>query len=389
MNEEEKNSGQLKPSAPYATVAGVLFIAGAAAFTLMRIQYLKYGILFNFYAYAWIASCLFTAVVMMLRPKNILPALCFVLLSVFDLYDLSTSNRFYFASFISSVLSLLSFLFAALVCFASLTDTLPQMKKPLSGLWFLPAVRAVMPLYYFMRTLIEVLRYSTPPLFLLLDLLNLLPTIATLFALLWVTHPDDTRAAAPSSAGYSQAGGTYGQACDVMPEAYCGMAKHVLLLLFTFGIWQLIWVYRMTRYTNAVQDEPERNPTTKLLLYIFIPFYSIYWTYKTARRIDKLAAAKGIPSDIATLCLVLEFFIPIVPLILMQDKLNTVVTARSVPPQAGGCAQPQPDDYAQPHTQPQSASSVADELRVYKELLDSGILTQEEFDARKKQLLGL
>lgn len=104
MNEEEKNSGQLKPSAPYATVAGVLFIAGAAAFTLMRIQYLKYGILFNFYAYAWIASCLFTAVVMMLRPKNILPALCFVLLSVFDLYDLSTSNRFYFASFISSVL---------------------------------------------------------------------------------------------------------------------------------------------------------------------------------------------------------------------------------------------------------------------------------------------
>ena len=386
MNEEERNSGQLKSSAPYAIAAGILFIAGAAQFMLMRIEY---GIPFGFYSYAWIASCLLTAVVMMIRPKNILPALCFVLLAVFDLYDLGTSIGFEFASFISSVLSLFSFLFAALVCFASLTDTLPQMKKPFSGLWFLPAIRAVMPLYYFIRTLIEVLRYSTYPLLPLWNLLNLLPTIATLFALLWATHPDGFRAAAPASAGYSQPGGTYGQACDAMPEAYCGMAKHILLLLFTFGIWQLIWVYRMTRYTNAVQDEPERNPTTKLLLYIFIPFYSIYWTYKTARRIDKLAAAKGIPSDIATLCLVLEFFIPIVPLILMQDKLNTVVTARSVPPQAGGCAQPQPDDYAQPHTQPQSASSVADELRVYKELLDSGILTQEEFDARKKQLLGL
>ena len=30
-----------------------------------------------------------------------------------------------------------------------------------------------------------------------------------------------------------------------------------------------------------------------------------------------------------------------------------------------------------------------DELKKYKELLDSGVITQEEFDAKKKQLLGL
>ena len=35
---------------------------------------------------------------------------------------------------------------------------------------------------------------------------------------------------------------------------------------------------------------------------------------------------------------------------------------------------------------PQSA---ADELKKFKELLDSGVITQEEFDAKKKQLLGL
>ena len=33
--------------------------------------------------------------------------------------------------------------------------------------------------------------------------------------------------------------------------------------------------------------------------------------------------------------------------------------------------------------------SSADELKKYKELLDMGIITQEEFDAKKKQLLGL
>jgi hypothetical protein len=38
------------------------------------------------------------------------------------------------------------------------------------------------------------------------------------------------------------------------------------------------------------------------------------------------------------------------------------------------------------HDAPQSE---ADELKKYKDLLDSGIITQEEFDAKKKQLLGL
>ena len=36
-----------------------------------------------------------------------------------------------------------------------------------------------------------------------------------------------------------------------------------------------------------------------------------------------------------------------------------------------------------------SPTSNADELKKYKDLLDNGIITQEEFDAKKKQLLGL
>ncbi len=37
----------------------------------------------------------------------------------------------------------------------------------------------------------------------------------------------------------------------------------------------------------------------------------------------------------------------------------------------------------------QQTASSADELKKFKELLDSGVITQEEFDAKKKQLLGL
>lgn len=38
---------------------------------------------------------------------------------------------------------------------------------------------------------------------------------------------------------------------------------------------------------------------------------------------------------------------------------------------------------------PAPTVSPADELKKYKELLDAGVLSQEEFDAKKKQLLGL
>jgi hypothetical protein len=43
---------------------------------------------------------------------------------------------------------------------------------------------------------------------------------------------------------------------------------------------------------------------------------------------------------------------------------------------------------AQPVVQ-QAAPSSADELVKFKQLLDAGVITQEEFDAKKKQLLGL
>lgn len=40
-------------------------------------------------------------------------------------------------------------------------------------------------------------------------------------------------------------------------------------------------------------------------------------------------------------------------------------------------------------TQSEKATGTADELKKYKDLLDTGVISQEEFDAKKKQLLGL
>ena len=62
-----------------------------------------------------------------------------------------------------------------------------------------------------------------------------------------------------------------------------------------------------------------------------------------------------------------------------RDEIHKVVSDLLVERQ-GKSAAPAPA---------KAETSVADELKKFKELLDSGIITQEEFDAKKKQLLGL
>lgn len=127
--------------------------------------------------------------------------------------------------------------------------------------------------------------------------------------------------------GYAPPGGApnFAPGAPVMPrEACCGMAKHVLLLLFTFLIWYFIWIYRTTKHLNALRDEPPRNPTTKLLLCMFVPFYAVYWAYKSGQRADRLAAQRGIPSNISAACLVCAIFIPFVMAIILQNKINAI-----------------------------------------------------------------
>lgn len=211
----------------------------------------------------------------------------------------------------------------------------------------------------------------------------LLMIVATSVMMYWFTRPyteplkEQKKAKLAEQKAQAQqqttAGGTVPQAVTVSNEAYCDMAKHVLLLFLTCGIYMYVWIYRMTEYTNYVQGEEYRDPTKKLLLCMFVPFYSVYWIYKTAQRIDKMATAKGIQSDSATLCLILALFVGIVPPILMQDKMNRIITAPAQPVAVSTSA----------------TASTADELKKFKDLLDSGVITQEEFDAKKKQLLGM
>lgn len=65
--------------------------------------------------------------------------------------------------------------------------------------------------------------------------------------------------------------------------------------------------------------------------------------------------------------------------ILIQDKMNNIVTAGDA--KTVSTTNPQVID--------NTVLGAAEELKNYKELLDNGVITQEEFDAKKTQLLGL
>ena len=107
-------------------------------------------------------------------------------------------------------------------------------------------------------------------------------------------------------------------------DYYVSIGKHVCLLFFTCGVWLYIWTYRMTKYTNSVSNE-YRSPVKMLWLCMLVPIYMILWTYKTALLIDAAAKEKGVSSELATPCLILAIFVGIVPPILIQEKVNTLV----------------------------------------------------------------
>ena len=305
------------------------------------------------------------------------------------IFNLVNTNA---AFILSRLFSLAAWVGAIMISVACLTERLPQDRAAVKKVWFVPA--ACYAVGVIIWSIWGAAHYRIRTSYFVFDLLLNVPGF--LLAMLWVVNSDAfaQKTAYASDPGQPEsAAPASGAAATAESTAYYNLGMHVVLLLFTFGVWYLIWIYRMTGYLNRVEDEQPRNPTNQLLLCIFVPFYTVWWVYQSAQRIDKLAAAKGIASDLSMLCLILAIFVGVVPPILMQDKINAIVTTDGAPDQPADSAQTQTAGRAPVRQQAATSSKTdvdtAEALKTYKELLDSGVLTQEEFDAKKKQLLGL
>jgi hypothetical protein len=307
-----------------------------------------------------IAASIFLAVVLFMRRRDILLLIAcgvFALITPFSRSDFSC---------LAAGILLLGF-----AC-CNVLKTYEKYAEQAKKLWFLPG--ALMALSSLLHGSLIFFNFFT-------WITYVLSAAAYFTCSLWIVYPNgmpiiqQTTAKRIPSTQQTTVNGTTIQEGD----GYCDLVKHILLLLFTFGIWYFIWIYRITAYLNQVNDEPPRNPTNQLLLCIFIPFYLVYWVYKSAQRLDRLAKSRGVTSDLSTLCLILAIFVVIIPPILMQEKINTIATAKT-----------NANVYdSSTHKAQQSQLGVAEELKKFKELLDNGIISQEEFDEKKKQLLGL
>ena len=107
---------------------------------------------------------------------------------------------------------------------------------------------------------------------------------------------------------------------------YMPIALHVVLLLCTLGVWQIVFLIRTTLLAARVKTVRKYTPVAEILLALFVPFYGFAWMYKTAGRIDALAKEKGVTSDIRSIAFVFYFFFPIVSYSILQGAINRIAT---------------------------------------------------------------
>lgn len=373
---------ETKKAPQYNLIGAILFAAAALIGIITYCARIKYGfsVLNTIVTAISVGGSAVLAISLFQSRGDKLTLLGFALLALSSLVTFFAGFRYGMGSFLPNLLGAAGYLGALAVAAAHFTHYLDQYKAKIKKLWFVPAAciaaKIIVGFFVWITMLIiggmiyHVGFWST-----------LISAAAIFFSSMWIVYPEGM----PNKQFNPGSGAAYTPTSAVNEEeGYFELVVHVLLLLFTCGIWYYIWIYRMTKYLNIVEGEEPRNPVTKLLLCLFVPFYSIYWIYKSAQRIDKLAQSKGIQSDLSTLCLILAIFVAIIPPILMQDKVNAVIKSKT----ASVVSTPQQPEEPQTSAT-QVNAGIPEELKKYKELLDEGVITQEEFDAKKKQLLDM
>lgn len=180
------------------------------------------------------------------------------------------------------------------------------------------------------------------------------------------------------------------------------VATCIVLSIVTLGIYGIIWSIKIGREAASIKDPADRG-TTEALLLIFLPFVG---TFLTEKKMYEGCVQNGFPKDDRSvvyllLCLLVPFGM-FISFGMLQSDLNKYANAllngftsaaRSAVPNANTSVLPVNIQavYAPTvtNTKQESEEKLISELRQYKTLLDQGILTEEEFQAKKKALLGM
>ncbi len=119
------------------------------------------------------------------------------------------------------------------------------------------------------------------------------------------------------------------ESTELKKEMYVPLAKHILLTLFTLGIYSAIWICKITEGLNRDGVNEKQKGFRKLLLCTLVPFYRIYWYYAQSKRLQKLMENEGRKTDsFAAVAVILALFLPLaVPSLYLQMKVNEFAEA--------------------------------------------------------------
>ena len=296
----------MKKQGNTALIAGGLMVLIALRWFVNFVRLLS--IKFIFANIIGCAVLVFVAVMLLMKRRD---KMLLIALSALALNQLIWGN----------VVSFVAATFMLLVALVVTTEYLPQAKELAKKIWFVPAI------LIFAGGFIGLYR-----LYFMAIVWTLVRKAAYLLCSYWLVFPERDITELFSSAESAVSSMAANEAATVAEsevDGYCGLFKQVLLMMVTFGIWYLIWIYRITRYLNRVNGMERRTPVNQLLLCMFVPFYVVYWTYQSALRADKLASYVGVESKLGTLCLILAAMVPMAAPVLIQDKVNTVIAVEN------------------------------------------------------------
>ena len=310
--------------------AGVFFIIFILTFFL-HFAYSRFGT-FNISIYIGAAVC---AVAMFMKNSGIIFMIGQGVMTIGSLIQLIYSIRI--IDVIRDISSPAAYVIVSLILVAAFAVAIVltlvgMLKNKKSKLWFLPGLLTIVywigqgiaggfivkTSYYFGGTH-TVFRWSAFFVSLVFALPVVFLAIAMFMSMNWAVAEPKAIDGKDAPAGAENGGGV----------GYIKLTKHALLLVFTFGIWQYIWYYKTTNYLNRDDSVAPRSAVAQLLLCLFIPLYSIFWTFNSAKRIDRISAKNGLHSALAGPSVFLAIFGSFAMPLLIQNNINTVATAES------------------------------------------------------------
>lgn len=175
------------------------------------------------------------------------------------------------------------------------------------------------------------------------------------------------------------------------------VALAIFLSFITLGIYFIYWFVRIVKQVKEFHGDYS-SCTDEVWLNLLVPFYGLYWLYTRNRQMYLDAYQRGeMMKDSSGTCLVFAILgMPLISYGIMQNNMNRYTEMQkiniqnvptpqiSVPSQVNVTKQPHINNNPEPV---KKETNVKDKLIELQDMLNAGLITQEDYDIKKQKIL--